>query len=231
MDFAPSVTGTTDSVLFWGRDRTLTVAAALAFARRADPSFFWLDVTDSKSESDPCAQLFGPLVPDSRKHLVGYVSELAPNDLPLTRSMAALIQEGDTDGTLAGIVEFLRLPYLVQRMVSRATPRDGPAVLLVTNADRAAHFYRGREEATETYMQMVKSLGVKPVLTYVGPDWGKQFAIDRIFRVHDSPTEDWRSAIITTDRYSVPDGTVGSRPTRLGEIASVRDLMAAAGCF
>lgn len=225
MEFAPALVESLDSVLFWGQDRTVVTAGAAALALRSNPSFLWLDVRGYDLGPDPYSRVLAPLVTDDRRYGADAEPELAPMDAPLGLSMASVVRAEEIDETVVGLVDFLRLPRAVQRLVSRRLPGTRPVVLLITSADRMAHFYLERTESTRGYVETLKSLGVKLVVSYVGPARRDRFAFDHSFRVDDGAGEDWAMAFLSTDRGGIPEGTAGFGPTRLGEIDSVREVM------
>lgn len=229
MDFAPSVTQTPDSVLFWGRERVLTAAAATAVSWQADPSFLWLDVRGAEPEGEPYARLLFPMVPECRRYSADTASAMAPGLAPLAKAIASVVRAEETDATIVGLIEFLRLPNAVQTLVSRVLPNGRPATLLVTSADRIAHYYLERAQSTRGYLETLKALGVKLVATYTGPVRRDRLAFDHSFRVDPPEAEDWASAVLSTDRDNLPEGTAGFRPTRLGEIDSVRQVLTGDG--
>lgn len=229
MEFAPSIVESNDSVLFWGGNRVTTVAAATALSQRADPSFLWLDVRGPDAEGDGIARFLSPRIPADRRQAAGASSEMAPNAAPLARSVASVVRAEEGDVALAGLIDFLRLPPAVQRLVSRRLPNGRPVTLLITGADRVAHFYLERAEFTRGYAETLKSLGVKLVVSYTGLARRDRFAFDHSFRIEDPVAEDWASAVLCTDRDDLSEGTAGFRPTRLGEIDSVCRVMVSGG--
>lgn len=229
MEFAPSVTESPDSVLFWGRERVLTAAAATAVAQRADPSFLWLDVRGVEPEEEPYSRLLSPMVPEGRRYSADTSPAMAPGASPLAKAIASVVRAEETDTTIAGLLEFLRLPKAVQVLVSRALPNGRPVTLMITSADRVAHFYLERAQSTRGYVETLRALGVKLVATYAGPVRRDRFAFDHSFRIDTPTAEEWGSAVLSSDRDNLPEGTAGYRPTSLGEIDSVRQVLTGDG--
>ena len=229
MDFAQSVTESLDSVLFWGRERVLTAAAATAVSRQADPSFLWLDVRGSAPEEDPYSRFLSPMVPEDRRRSATTPSAMAPGASPLAKAVARVVRAEETDATIVGLLEFLRLPKAVQALVSRALPNGRPVTLLITSADRVAHFYLVRAQSTRGYVETLKALGVKLVVTYSGPVRRDRFAFDHSFRIDASTSEEWLSAVLSSDRDNLPVGPAGFRPPPRGDFDSIRQVVAADG--
>lgn len=229
MDFAPSVTETPDSVLFWGENRTAAAIAAYALCLRSDPSFLWLDVRGS--DRDPAVNLYDPLAPRDHRFESLDLRELAPAEAPSRETISTVVDGEDLDPTVRGLIQFLRLPRLVQTLVSRRVPDGSPTVLLATSADRIAHFYLERLESTRAFIGTLKELGVKFVASYVGPSRRDRLAFDHIFQVEGGGDHDWAGAMVRADLRDVPAGTAGSEPTPMREIESVLLAMPVAEGF
>ena len=219
MDFARSITDSPDSVLFWGSNRMATSMAAYALSLRSDPNFLWLDVRGS--EQQPLVRLYDPERPRAERFRTLELDALAPDESHSRESIAAVVSGEDLDPALQGLIQFLRLPRLVQTLISRKVPDKSPSVLLATSADRVAHFYIERLEATRAFIGTLKGLGVKFVASYVGPTRRDRWAFDHVFRVEGGDDQDWALATVLAECRDLPEDSAGSRPTPLREIESL----------
>ena len=219
MDFARAITDSPDSVLFWGSNRVATSMAAYSLALRSDPNFLWLDIRGP--EQRPMVRLYDPVGPKDERFRTLELGVLAPDESPSREAIAAVVSGEDLDPALQGLIQFLRLPRLVQSLISRRVPDGSPEVLLATSADRVAHFYIERLEATRAFIGTLKELGVKFVASYVGPTRRDRWAFDHVFRVEGGDDHDWASATVLADSRDMPEGTAGYWPTPLREIESL----------
>jgi len=102
--------------------------------------------------------------------------------------------------------DLLRLPILLQRLLSSAPHADGSSLLVLTNVDAlplsVAEDGLARAEVHEVLRRERATL----VVTYRGvPPGSLRSAFGRVYRVETPASSSWEEAVVTTERGAPPD--------------------------
>jgi hypothetical protein len=191
MEFAPAVYRSTDSVFFWGENRTAATALALCVALRTNAPLVWLDVRDPSGREEEYEELLAPLVPRSSRYLTRTPEELAPEVEAANLAVWTLVRADEPKSNVSNLIDFLRLPAPVQALASEMVPQGKWAVLLVTNTERLAPLYPEDVASTAAYVDTLKHMGIKLVSAFTGSARKDRFAYDHVYRLEGDPGPPW----------------------------------------
>ncbi|MCI4319057.1 MAG: hypothetical protein L3K23_02855 [Thermoplasmata archaeon] len=217
-----------DSVMFCGPDRTALAAAAFALASHSERTVTWLDIRNPNRPEDPYVPLFAPLVPPRHRLVTSTPDELAPEIAVSNVATWSLIRQDEPREVVMSLVDFLRLPEAVQRLVTSEALDRTPATLLVTNSDRIAPLYPEDVESTRLYVQAIKSQSIKLVATLPELDRRDRLAYDFVFQVQPGREAGWKESTLQVEAGELPLGSAGRAPTPFGSVDELRTILAAA---
>jgi hypothetical protein len=214
------------SILLFGAGETPMAVFAAALARQEVGSFGWADCSAAPEVPEPGARrVLEQNAETGRESGVRSEDLLPPHDggPPLSEWLVSDSLATDTRMRLAA---YLRLPSLLQRMVSRVTTINARAVLLLTNVDAlpgpAVERALGSDEVHETLHRE----SVTVVVTFRGEPSDRLSApFDRVYRVEGRPDQVWQDARVTLVRGEPGDGfpageSLGRRLPGLGLLGS-----------
>lgn len=189
---------------------------ASALAAREGGSFAW---ADGLAGADP---------PDLAAHRVleassGTVEDgaIRPEELLPPASGAESVAHWLLQDPLAAdagsrLDSYLKLPSLLQRLISRSTAPSGRAVVVLTNLDGLPGWAVDRAFGAPEVHATLRREGVFLVVTVRGqPSDAIRARFDRIYRIDAGAEEAWPDARVTSERGGADDGLPPGR--RLGE--------------
>jgi hypothetical protein len=200
LEFGPAVYRSTDSVFFWGENRTAATALALSVALRTGAPLVWLDVRDPAGREEEYESLLAPLVPRSRRYITRSPEDLTPEVTASNLAVWTLVRSDEPKANTSNLIDFLRLPAPVQALAAEMVPKGGWAVLLVTNVERLAPLYPEDVASTGAYVETLKGMGIKIVSAFSGPERTDRFAYDHVFRIEGTPGPTWDSGVLRREK-------------------------------
>jgi hypothetical protein len=181
-------------------------------ARRFSPEFAWANASGSISAWE--APVRSLLVEGSPAlHLESIdPAELEPHPVRPGAIRNLVDPEGMAPGAQAQLLEFLRLPVLLQRLVSRGSPEGGPSPVVLTNIDAfPSDFVRGTLGSPQVH-EVLHRESVTLVVTFRGePPTALSDAFDWLLRVESPMQGPWVDSLVRAERGPlVPSGPLAS---------------------
>jgi len=115
------------------------------------------------------------------------------------------------------LADYLRLPFLLQRFLSRARAPDGRTMLVLTNADALPSSVTEDGLARAEMHEVLRREHASLIVTYRGiPPSALSRAFERVYRIESRPGSRWEEAVVTSERGTEP-GEMPS-PATLSEL-------------
>jgi hypothetical protein len=223
--FDRRVRSSVDSAVFWGPDRTAVAVAAFALASGSEREVTWLDIRVPNEPEDPYVALLAPLVPPRLRVIPSTPDELAPEIAISNLATWSLIREDEPREAVVSLIDFLRLPETVQRLVTTGPFEQTPATLLVTNSDRLSSLYPEDLESSGLYVQAITGQSVKLITALSGMVRQDRFAYDYVFQVRPGRGSGWKQSTIQVEKGELPLGSAGRAPTPLDSLDEVAAIV------
>jgi hypothetical protein len=204
------------SVLIYGAGEAPMAVLASALAFREVGAFRWAEGALSTELPEPAAlRVVGVGSGPSEGWRVP-TQELLPPTFAEEDLKQWLLPEPPDQALVDRLGAYLRLPSVLQWLVSRAPEPGGRSAIVLTNLDAlpvpAVEHALGPEQTHSTLRQE----GVTMLVTYRGaPSDSLRRAFDRIYRVEGRADQLWQEALVTRERGEGPDGMAPGRS--LGE--------------
>jgi hypothetical protein len=199
-------------VWIWGDSRVAANQAAYEVAHRLNPKYLWVDIGSPDEKVHPEDPSRSGAVP--REMLYGTVppSELAPENASANLAMWSVVKKDEPTEVLHPLMDFLRLPQLIQEIVGNA-PREGtPAVWVAANADRLMSFYPDDPASSQPILDVWRRERLSTVVTLLDHPRKDRFLYDYVFQIQAPRTGSWRDAVITCERAPPGQGYSIGKP-------------------
>ena len=190
---------------------------AAAVARHAGAPFGWIHCSGTTDGLGATARFF--LEENSELH---GPTPVDPRDLtsppPYEAHLSWLVVPETIPPTeLTRLNEYLRLPILLQRLLSSAHTLEGPTTLLMTNVDALPPSVAVEGLARFEVQEVLRREHATLVITFRGiPPAELSRAFDLLYQVERPSDAGWEEAVVTTERGAVaPDF---SSPTTLRDL-------------
>jgi hypothetical protein len=202
---------------------------AAALARDQVGSFGWADFTPTPEAPDPGARRILEENSESRPDPPARAEELLPPGDGVRSMSTWLVRDPLAVEAAARLSAYLRLPPLLQRMISRVLSVNAQAVLVFTNLDALPDSTVERSLGSVDVHETLHREGVTLIVTFRGAPGARLRApFDRIYRVEGRVDRPWQEAPVTLERGEPADGfppgeTLGRRFPWLGLSGSPAD--------
>jgi hypothetical protein len=195
------------SILLYGSGETPMAVLASALAREQVGKFGWADFTATPEAPEPAARRVleesSETTPDPHVR----AEELLPPGDGMRAMSAWLVREPLSAEAAARLAAYLRLPSLLQRMVSRVLAANARAVVVLTNVDALPGPTAEVALAAADVRETLRREGVTLVVTFRGtPSNALRTAFDRVYRVEGRDEQAWQEARVTLERGEPDDG-------------------------
>ncbi|MCI4328966.1 MAG: hypothetical protein L3J86_05215 [Thermoplasmata archaeon] len=225
MEFSGDLLGGLDSVLVWGSDRTAVALCAYAVAARSNRPLAWLDLRDPRGSTDEAEPFLDRLIPSEARYSTRTMSELAPVDPESNAALWTVIQPGEPDAAVSDLLNFLRLPRMIQSIATRLAEPSTPLTLFSTHTDRIVHLYPEDVEMTRRMHEATRAQSVKLVASYAGPERRDRFAFGHVLHLVPGPPQRWRPWSLVAEGHVAPSGSAGSSATPIEQVDSIRAVL------
>jgi hypothetical protein len=225
IEFSEDVLGGLDSVLVWGSDRTAAALCAYAVAAVRKGPLAWLDLRDPRGSPDEVGVFLERVIPPEARYSTRTMSELAPVDPESNAALWTVIQPGDPDAAVSDLLNFLRLPRLIQSIATHLAEPSTPLTLFSTHTDRIVHLYPEDVEMTRRMHEATRAQSVKLVASYTGPARRDRFAFGHVLHLVPGPPQQWKSWSLVEEGAASPPGSAWASPAPIEEIGSVRAVL------
>jgi hypothetical protein len=200
------------SVLIYGRGESPMAVLACALARREVGAFRWADGAPASERPEP--EALRVLAEGSGQDPGWHVppGDLDPPGISLEGLRHWLHSEAADIAARLRLEAYLRLPSILQQIVSQAPEPGGRSAIILTNVDALPP--PGLESALGepgTHATLRRE-GVSMFVTFRGsPPAALQVPFDRIYRIDGQPQQVWQEARVTVERGGGPDELASSR--------------------
>ncbi len=195
------------TVLLYGTGETAMAVFASAIAREEVGTFGWADFAATPEVPDPGARRVLEESSESGPELHVRVEDLLPPGDEAHSISTWLIRDPLSTEAVARLAAYLRLPSLLQRMVSRVMSRNARAVLVLTNVDGLPGPTAEVALASTEVHATLRREGVTMIVTFRGtPSNALRSAFDRVYRVDGRVEQPWQEARATLERGEPGDG-------------------------
>ncbi|MCI4372602.1 MAG: hypothetical protein L3K02_03030 [Thermoplasmata archaeon] len=195
------------SILIFGSGDAPMAVFASALAREEVGTFGWADFTGPEETPTPGARQVLEASSDTpREPSVRAEDLLAPTGA--VGGLSTWLVRDPLSAEAAGrLAAYLRLPSLLQRMVSRVMTINARAVLVLTNVDALAIPTVERALGSAEVHETLHREGVTLLVTFRGtPSDLLRAPFERIYRVDGHPGQVWQDAPVTLERGESGDG-------------------------
>lgn len=211
------------SVFVYGPSRPLVNLVIFALAEATSPDFQWLDIGVQEEEriaSDPVRLGW---VPEERLWRVDRPDMLRPDDTTANLALFGLIRSDEPPATLTHIAEFLRLPEISQRILSRRPPDGKPGALAVTNAHRVIAAYPPNR--VPPILALHRDAGFTVLVGFADVAGPGRNVFDFVFHLDCENLADWKKSHLVCER-GIASGPLGNaRPMTLESIPLLANVV------
>ena len=163
-----------------GISRTEVNLVAYYLARSLDPRFHWIEVTRATRSPTPRYAEW----PDAgRRHFVFRAQEFTPERPVSDGKLEDVIGPRESADTVAHLRDFVRLPDVIQDILSRPAPAAASRVVLLSNTDLTEHDYPPEPGAFLPFLQAMGAEGVTIICSRTGIDRPNRFDFDFVIRI------------------------------------------------
>jgi hypothetical protein len=222
----PTRGGNPSTVFVAGTMRSVVNGVAFALAETIDLTPFWLDVRDSSQGSEgPDPGNTGWIPPDRM-----FVSEggrgLEPGISGSPAELWTLVRSDEPASVLSHLNDFLRLPEVIQDILSATPPGGGPRAVVAANSDRVAHVFPRTAVGLEKFLRTMAATSLNIVAAHTGPTGPSRFGFATVFRLDvKSPTK-WMEGMIVCEQGIEKGPFAVGRANRLSDVPGIARVCA-----
>jgi hypothetical protein len=208
------LTGGPRYVWIWGDSRVAVNRVAYEVVHRMNPTFVWIDIGTPDDDVDPDDPSRAGLVPETMLYQTVAPADLEPDNASANLAMWSVVRHDEPESVLHPLVDFLRLPQLVQEIIGNA-PREGrSAVWVAANADRLIPFYPDDPAASQPILDVWRRERLSTIVTLLDHPRSDRFLYDYVFEVRAKGAASWREAVIVCEKAPEGDQASVGVPTR-----------------
>ncbi|MGA8664241.1 MAG: hypothetical protein WB809_04130 [Thermoplasmata archaeon] len=217
VSIAPTDAERGTSILVFGSGESPMSILAAALARQAQTHFGWAHCSATTQGMEATALHLLESNSEPRGP-----SEVQPRDMASPPPFGAhldrlVVSETIPTAERSRLTDYLRLPVLLQRFLSNARAPDGPAMLVLTNADALPPSVTEEGLGRSEMHQVLRRERASLIVTYRGiPPAGLSRAFERVYRIESAPGSQWGDAVVTRERGIEPGGMPS--PATLSEL-------------
>ncbi len=191
--------GSSYGTFLYGPSRTVLLRVAYAFARASDPQPYWVDIRDPNEYLDPPGPVELGWIPDDHLFVVSR-SEARPQDAVSNLALWTVVRSDEPRSVIAGLTDFLRLPPVVQDVLSRYGEEFRRPVFVVANTDRVRDYYPRDRVGVRPIVDAMLHSGVVPIFVARGPPGPGRLAFDLVIEVEAPDLVRWREGTLRCER-------------------------------
>lgn len=213
------------TVFVSGPSRSVVNGVAFAFAEMHDLTPFWLDARSGKAPSDGPDPVSLGWIPSGRLFISesGHGLELgSPADV---RTLWTIVRSDEPASVLSQLTDFLRLPELIQEIVSAAAPTGGPKALVAANSERISHLFPQTAGDLRRFLATLTASSLSIVAAHTGPPGPARFAFETVFRVEVKNPAAWQKGTILCEQNTLAGPFSVGRSDRLSDIPGIARVL------
>lgn len=213
------------TVFVGGSSRGVVNAVAYALAELIDLTPFWLNVKDSRTRSiDPDPGSVGWIPPDRM-----FVSEDGRGlEVMVEGAMQALstvVRSDEPASALSNLTEFLKLPELIQDILSAAPENGAPKALVAANSDRVTHLFPQTAKGLRQFFATIAAANVSILAAHTGPVGPGRFGFATVFQVRTASPGDWIEGTLICEKGIEGGPFAVGRTTRLSDVPGIARVL------
>jgi hypothetical protein len=209
------------ATFLWGDSRPVLNRVLYAMVRSNDPSPFWLDIRDP---TDPPTEP-GPVelgwIPHDRLFVVGEPSEARPQNAVGNLALTAFVRDDEPPQVLARLSDFLRLPPIVQEIVSRIDRVDASHAVAIANTDRVRQDYPTTVEGVRHVIEPFLAAPILPFLSATSTPGEGRWAFDFVFEVRAKDLAHWSEGSLIAEKAPSSAGFATGRAIPLSSVPDI----------
>jgi hypothetical protein len=215
------------TVFVAGSARPVVNCVAYALAEIIDLTPFWLDVHDStKPAEGPDPGNTGWIPPDRM-----FVSEgergFRTNHVGSKQELWTLVRSDEPASVLSHLNDFLRLPDVIQEILSATAPAGGPKAVVVANSDRVAHLFPRTAAGLERFLGTMAVTSLNIVAAHTGRTGPGRYGFATVFRVNVDASARWMEGTIVCEQGIAQGPFAVGRSNRLSDVPGIARVCSA----
>ncbi len=163
-----------------GISRTEVNLVAYYLARSLDPRFHWIEVTRASQSPTP---RYAEWPEAGRRHFVFRAREFTPAHPVSDGKLEDVFGPSESADTVAHIRDFVRLPDVIQDILTRPAPAPVPRVVLLSNTDLTERDYPPEPGAFHPFLRAMETEGATIICSRAGIDRPNRFDFDFVLRI------------------------------------------------
>ena len=213
------------TVFVGGTSRPVVNGVAFALAEMIDLTPFWLDVRDGKGSFDgPDPASTGWIPPDRL-----FVSEggrgLEPEAPGTEQALWTIVRSDEPGSVLSHLTDFLRLPELIQEILSATGTDRDPKALVTANSDRVAHLFPRTAEGLQRFLRTLAASSLSIVAAHTGTVGPGRFGFATVFRLEVESPSNWSEGTIVCEQGIAQGPFAVGRANRLSDIPGIARVL------
>ncbi|MFZ0831046.1 MAG: hypothetical protein WCB18_04610 [Thermoplasmata archaeon] len=209
------------TVFVGGPSRPVVNGVAFALAETIDLTPFWLDLRNGlKGNEGPDPGNTGWIPPDRM-----FVSEngqgLEIGNTVVEPALWTIVRSDEPQSVLSNLTDFLRLPQLIQEILSAVLPNGGPKALVAANSDRVAHLFPRTADGLQKFLATLAASSLSIVAAHTGPTSPGRFGFGTVFRLEVQTPEQWMEGTIICEKGIEQGPFAIGRTNRLSDVPSI----------
>jgi hypothetical protein len=190
----------------WGNSRVGVNRAAWELGHRVNPEYIWLDIRSADEPVDPEEPPASGLVPPEQLYKTLDSAEMGPDNPSANLAMWSVMRTDEAPETLHPLMDFLRLPAVIQEIIGLSPTSGRHGVVVVANADRIARYYPDKAESIGPLLNVWRRERVTLITTYNSPPRKTRSLYDYTFELKADARSSWKSSRMILERAPVGEG-------------------------
>jgi hypothetical protein len=213
------------TVFVGGRSRSVVNGVAFALAETIDLTPLWLDVREPRAVSDgPDPGSTGWIPPERLFISEGGRGLEAVPDHP-TKTIWDIVRSDEPTSVLSNLTDFLRLPELIQDILSTLGDAQGAKALVAANTDRIAHLFPRTADGLQRFLGTLAASHLSIVAAHTGATGPGRFGFATVFRVGAQSPAKWMEGTLVCEQ-GIDQGTFAvGRANRLSDIPAIARVL------
>jgi len=209
------------TIFVGGASRPVVNGVAFALAELIDLTPFWLDVRDANHTAEGSDPGNTGWIPPDRLFVSEGGEGLQASTLASSPALWTIVRSDEPASVLTHLTNFLRLPELIQEILSAAAANGGPKAVVVANSDRFAHLFPRTAEGLQRFLGTLTASELSIVAGHTGRVGGARFGFDVVFSLDSHSPEKWMESTITCEKGIARGPFAVGRANRLSDVPGI----------
>ncbi|MGA7861644.1 MAG: hypothetical protein WCB19_07280, partial [Thermoplasmata archaeon] len=213
------------TVFVSGPSRSVVNGVAFALAEMIDLTPFWLDVRDGKESSDSPDPASTGWIPPDRLFISEGGRGLEAEAPGTEAALWTIVRSDEPASVLSHLTDFLRLPELIQEILSTTGTNGGPKALVTANSDRVTHLFPRTAEGLQRFLRTLAASSLSIVAAHTGTGGPGRFGFETVFRLDVESPSSWTEGTIVCEQGIAQGPFAVSRANRLSDIPGIARVL------